>query len=77
MTENMLPGITRVEEKALAGSPFRGIYRPEEKIPAIVVDNFPALGNLAALRFLEWVQRNPGGVISAIRSASSSIGGVR
>jgi glucosamine-6-phosphate deaminase len=28
------------------------------------VDNFPALGRLAALRFLEWVQANSGGVIS-------------
>jgi glucosamine-6-phosphate deaminase len=29
-----------------------------------VVENFPSLGRLAALRFLEWVQDNPGGVIS-------------
>ena len=30
----------------------------------IVVDNFPSLGKLAAMRFIEWVQHNPGGVIS-------------
>ena len=30
----------------------------------IAVDNFPALGRLAAMRFIEWVQHNPGGVIS-------------
>jgi len=29
-----------------------------------VVDNFPDLGKLTALRFLEWIQMNPGGVIS-------------
>ncbi|NIT62095.1 MAG: hypothetical protein GWN00_39645, partial [Aliifodinibius sp.] len=35
-----------------------------EKIGVIQVQNFPLLGKLAALRFLEWVQNNPGGVIS-------------
>ena len=35
-----------------------------EKIKTIVVDNFPALGKLATLRFLEWVQANPEGVIA-------------
>ena len=34
------------------------------KIPYIVVDNFPRLGFLTALRFLEWVNENPEGVIS-------------
>ena len=33
-------------------------------LPYIVVDNFPDLGKLAALRFLEWVGENPNGVIS-------------
>lgn len=33
-------------------------------IPYIKVDNFPLLGKLAALRFLEWVGENPNGVIS-------------
>ena len=49
---------------ALAASGFDHIYKPEEKMSAIVVDNFPTLGKLAALRFLEWVQQNMGGVIS-------------
>ncbi len=30
----------------------------------ITVLNFPALGQLVAMRFIEWVQDNPGGVIS-------------
>lgn len=33
-------------------------------IPFITVDNFPRLGLLASLRFLEWVSENPEGVIS-------------
>ena len=34
------------------------------KIPYIVVDNFPNLGLMTSLRFLEWVNENPEGVIS-------------
>ena len=33
-------------------------------IPYIVVENFPLMGLLTALRFLEWVSENPNGVIS-------------
>lgn len=33
-------------------------------VPYIVVDNFPDLGMLTALRFLEWAYENPKGVIS-------------
>jgi glucosamine-6-phosphate deaminase len=33
-------------------------------IPYIVVDNFPKLGLMTALRFIEWVSENPNGVIS-------------
>lgn len=33
-------------------------------IPYITVENFPKLGKLTALRFLEWVGENPEGVIS-------------
>lgn len=52
------------ERTALEHSGFEPIYQPEEKIPSIIVDNFPSLGRLAAFRFLEWVQENPEGVIS-------------
>lgn len=34
------------------------------KIPYITVDNFPKLGMLSALRFLEWVTEHPEGVVS-------------
>ena len=33
-------------------------------VPYVVVDNFPKLGMLSAFRFLEWVSKNPKGVIS-------------
>ncbi len=38
--------------------------QPSTKVPYIVVENFPKLGFLTALRFLEWVSENPEGVIS-------------
>ncbi len=53
-----------VERAALAASPFADLYPPRERLRTVVVDNFPALGRLAALRFLEWAQRTPGGVVS-------------
>ncbi len=34
------------------------------KVPYIIVDNFPKLGFMTALRFLEWVSENPEGIIS-------------
>ncbi len=55
---------SEVENAALQKSEFEPIYSPTEKIPVIMVDNFPFLGKLTAIRFLEWVQNNPGGVIS-------------
>ncbi|MHC4700514.1 MAG: glucosamine-6-phosphate deaminase, partial [Planctomycetota bacterium] len=56
--------LTQVEKVAVEASAFAEIYRPTEKMAAIVVENFPSLGRLAAMRFVEWVQHNPGGVIS-------------
>ncbi|MEW6535759.1 MAG: glucosamine-6-phosphate deaminase [Candidatus Auribacterota bacterium] len=56
--------LSKVEATAMAVTPYDLIYAPAEKIPTIIVDNFPRLGKLSALRFLEWVQVNPGGVIS-------------
>jgi glucosamine-6-phosphate deaminase len=53
-----------VEKLALAQSGEKLRYDPEEKIAVITVKSFPDLGRLAALRFLEYAQNNPGGVIS-------------
>ena len=55
---------SKVEQIALNRSGQELIYPPNEKMGVIIVDSFPALGKLTALRFLEWVQENPGGVIS-------------
>jgi glucosamine-6-phosphate deaminase len=57
------PG-TSVEAVELARSGRKFIYPPAEKIGVIEVENFPSLGKLAALRFIEWVLKNPGGVIA-------------
>ncbi len=43
----------------LSGSP-----EVNTNIPYIVAENFPLLGLLTSLRFLEWVSQNPDGVIS-------------
>ena len=64
MPQKKSAALTQVEALALEASPFADLYPPEEKIRTIVVENFPALGKLAAMRFLEWVQNNPGGMIS-------------
>jgi glucosamine-6-phosphate deaminase len=56
--------LSPVEQKAVGASPLGVKYAPDERIPVITVDNFPALGRLAAMRFIEWVQHHPGGVIS-------------
>jgi glucosamine-6-phosphate deaminase len=41
-----------------------GISDRTTQIPYIIVDNFPRLGLITSLRFLEWVSSNPEGVIS-------------
>jgi glucosamine-6-phosphate deaminase len=61
---NLPAEITPVEKFGLSTSPFKILYPPTEKLNTIVVENFPALGKLTALRFIEWVQHNPGGVVS-------------
>ena len=55
---------SKVEQRYLEKSGREIYYQPTEKIPIIQVSNFPELGKLTALRFIEWVQQNPNGVIS-------------
>ncbi len=55
---------SRVEAAAIEASGYELIYGPEERVPSIIVENFPSLGRLTACRFLEWVQQNPEGVCS-------------
>ncbi|KPL09135.1 MAG: glucosamine-6-phosphate isomerase, partial [Bacteroides sp. SM23_62] len=41
-----------------------GNYEMTTRLPYILVENFPKLGLMTSLRFLEWVLENPEGVIS-------------
>ncbi len=56
-----LKELSKVEQSFFSSS-GRGDY--STKIPYIVVQNFPDLGLLTSLRFIEWVAENPEGVIS-------------
>ena len=58
------PDYSPVELKAIEKSPLDPLYASEEQIPVIAVGNFPALGQLVAMRFVQWVQHHPGGVVS-------------
>jgi glucosamine-6-phosphate deaminase len=53
--------LTKVEQSFFDRS---GRTEYSTRIPYIVVQNFPDLGLLTSLRFLEWVADNPDGVIS-------------
>ncbi len=57
-------GTSSVEAVELKKSRKEFQYAPTEKLRIIEVDNFPILGKLTAFRFIEWVLKNPGGVIS-------------
>jgi len=54
-------GLTNVE---LAFRKRSGWNEPSTATPYVVVQNFPDLGLLTSLRFLEWVAKHPEGVIS-------------
>ena len=58
------PRVSRVEQIILEKTNRKLIYPPIEKIGTIVVNNFPTLGLLTAMRFLEWAQQNEGWTIS-------------
>ncbi|NQV14051.1 glucosamine-6-phosphate deaminase [bacterium] len=64
MKKNIFTPPTSVESHFLKLSKLDFRYDPDEKIPIVEVNNFPRLGQLTALRFLEWVQANPAGVVS-------------
>ncbi len=54
-------GFSKVEQAFFDRS---GREKLTAKTPYVVVKNFPALGLLTALRFIEWTAANPDGVIS-------------
>lgn len=55
---------SKVEQVYLENSGRQLRFKPVEKINIIEVPNFPNLGRLTSLRFIEWAQENPEGVIS-------------
>ena len=55
---------SNVEEYAVKQAKHKLIYPPTEKIGVIEVDNYPDLGKLTAFRFIEWVLKNPDGLIA-------------
>lgn len=59
---NILDNNNSAVEKAFLET--SNLSKSSAQIPYITVDNFPNLGLLTALRFLEWVNENPKGVIS-------------
>jgi glucosamine-6-phosphate deaminase len=54
---------SKVEEVAREKSGRKLCYSPTEKIGVIEVPDFPSLGKITALRFIEWMQLNPEGLI--------------
>jgi glucosamine-6-phosphate deaminase len=56
--------LSKVEQYYLEKSQKELMYAPVEKLSIIQVSSFPELGKLTAQRFIEWVQENPGGVVS-------------
>ncbi|MDB5105238.1 MAG: glucosamine/galactosamine-6-phosphate isomerase [Fibrobacteres bacterium] len=53
---------SKVERWFLAKAPLPFLGRHEERIPVVMVDDYVQLGQLTALRFLEWLQDNPEGL---------------
>ncbi|GJM24302.1 MAG: hypothetical protein DHS20C16_07170 [Phycisphaerae bacterium] len=53
-----------VEQNAIKASGYDLRYGPLERIGTVIVDNFPRLGRLTAVRFLEWVLQNPTGSVA-------------
>ncbi len=64
MTQRTYDVSSTVETAELQKSSHAFLYPPTEKIRVVEVDNFPLLGKLTAFRFIEWVLKNPGGVVS-------------
>jgi glucosamine-6-phosphate deaminase len=55
---------SKVEKYFFAQDNYYELNKQLRKIPVITVDNYVELGQLTALRFLEWVCLNPGGVVA-------------
>ena len=60
----MKPPLTPLEKHIVSQSTFDADYSSTENITTLILPNFKDLGKFTALRFIEWVQQNPGGVVS-------------
>ena len=56
--------LSKVEQFFIDQDPIYAPNKELRKIPVITVDNYVILGQITALRFLEWVSLNPGGVVA-------------
>ncbi len=64
MNSRIYDAASSVEEYQIKLGKHNFIYPPMEKIKVLEVDNYPALGKVTAMRFIEWVIKNPGGLIA-------------
>ncbi len=55
---------SKVEEFFKQQDIYFELNKDLRRIPTITVDNYVVLGQITALRFLEWVSLNPGGVVA-------------
>ncbi|MFI5252530.1 MAG: glucosamine-6-phosphate deaminase [Bacteroidota bacterium] len=55
---------SEVEIVTLKRSGRKFTYPPTEKIRVLEIESYPILGQVTALRFIEWVKQNPGGAIA-------------
>jgi glucosamine-6-phosphate deaminase len=62
MSDNVPTTASKVERHFLQRAPLPFLSKSEERIPVVTVENYVQLGQLTALRFLEWLQDNPEGV---------------
>lgn len=56
--------VSRVEEYFKSFDPFYESNERDCRIRTLVADNYIVLGQLTALRFIEWASLNPGGVVA-------------
>jgi glucosamine-6-phosphate deaminase len=62
MSHDIPTTASKVERHFLDLAPLPFLGKDEERIPVVMVENYVQLGQLTALRFLEWLQDHPEGL---------------
>jgi glucosamine-6-phosphate deaminase len=62
MTQSIPTTASKVERHFLGLAPLPFLGRDQERVPVVMVENYVQLGQLTALRFLEWLQDHPEGL---------------